>query len=101
MARQVTVEILGDAKNFTKATQEATAVSGHMSAGLGKASGAAQLLKKDLHGLAAENASAIPGLNTFGSTLQGIPLPALAVAGAIGAIVIAGKSVMEISEKWE
>jgi len=76
-------------------------MSGNMSLGLGKASGAASALEKDLVGVGRGAAGGIPMMGGFASSLTGLPLPALAAAAAVGALYIAGKSIVDISDKWE
>src|SRR5690349_2736363 len=77
MARQVTVNIIGDAKNFTKATQEATAASEGFGSKLG--------------GIAMLGAGALLGL---GGAVVGFGV------SAVEHMSNAGQAAYEMSEKF-
>ena len=90
-----------DTSGLQRAEMEARASGSGMSLGLGAGSQAAKDLEKDLTGLGKSAAGGIPILGSLGSSIGGLPLPALAAAAAIGGLAIAGKSIVDISDKWE
>jgi hypothetical protein len=97
MAWEVSADLTPLRKNLAVAKSEVAVAGGSMA----KAGGATQLLQRDIKGLSRDTATAVPGLGGFGNSLMGIPMPALAAAAALGGLVIAGKSIVDISDKWE
>jgi len=96
MTWDVTANLAPLRKNLAVAKSE-VALAGNSIA----SSSGVKNLEKDVTGLGKSAAGGIPILGSLGSSIGGLPLPALAAAAALGGLVIAGKSMVEISDRWE